>query len=243
MNLIRFENARLGYGGRAVLENVSCSVEAGECVGLVGSNGSGKSTFLRTVAGIQPALAGRVEVDRSRPFAYVPQSEELNLAWPLTVRDVVSLPLLSRRAPGRPKDADRRAVEESLERMGVSDIADKLFREISGGQRQRVILAQALSQKPAVLLLDEPTKGLDAAAERDLLRTVRDLRGAGMTILLVAHTLHIPLNETEKIFLFKDGVVLPTTPEELTRPGRLEEIYGVPFLRAEKDGVRFLWPR
>jgi ABC-type Mn2+/Zn2+ transport system ATPase subunit len=243
VSLIRFDGARFGYGRRPVLEAVTCRIEPGESVGLVGPNGSGKSTFLKAVVGILPPMGGAVLVDRSRRFAYVPQSEELNLAWPLTVRDVVSLALRSRRCLGRMPPDDRRAVDEALDLMGIGGIANRLFREASGGQRQRAILAQALSQRPDVLLLDEPTRGLDVAAERDLLSAIRGFRGRGMTILLVAHTLHIPLNETEKIFLFKDGTVIVTGPEELMRTQKLEEIYGVPFLRQERDGIRSVTPR
>jgi len=240
--LIRLENAALGYGRRAVLQDVSCAVHAGECVGIVGPNGAGKTTFLRAVLGFLRPTAGRLTVDRTKTFAYVPQQEEINTLWPLRVKDVVFLGDRAKRPFGRIAPEERRAAEEVMEDVGIAPIADALFAQVSGGQRQRTILAQALAQRPDVLLLDEPTRGLDVVAEKDLLAIVRRLKGR-LTILLVTHTLQIPLNFTERILLFKGGRLFDTTAEELTRTSKLEEIYGTPFLQQEHEGFRWVAPR
>jgi ABC-type Mn2+/Zn2+ transport system ATPase subunit len=234
--------ASIGYGRSPVLRGVSCRVEAGESVGLVGPNGAGKTTFLRAVLGLLRPAAGTVSVDRSKRFAYVPQAEEFNPAWPLTFRETAELALRARRLFGRRAAGDAAAVEEALDRAGVGALADRLFRDGSGGQRQRGLLAQALSQRPDALLLDEPTRGLDVVAERDFLALLAALKEGGMTILLVTHSLHIPLNLCGRILLFKDGAVYDDTPEGLMGKGRLEGIYGVPFACVERDGRRWAEP-
>lgn len=242
--LIRFSSATLGYGGDAVLENVDCDIAEGDYVGLVGPNGSGKTTFLKAVLGELRPSGGTVETNRRRRFAYVPQAEEINLIWPLSVREVVSLALRSRRLFGRLKAEEERAVEVVMARAGIADIADRRISDVSGGQRQRAILAQALAQSPDVLLLDEPTRGLDVVVERDFLAMVADIRRAGsLTILLVTHTLHIPLNVCDRVLLFRNRRTVQASPEELVRTDRLGEVYGVPFIHGESDGYRWTAPR
>ncbi|MBK7689259.1 MAG: ATP-binding cassette domain-containing protein [Elusimicrobia bacterium] len=192
-----------------------------------------KTTFLRTVLGLLP-LAGRVDRRAGPRFAYVPQAEEMNLLWPLTVKDVVELPARAKRWGGRVAAADARRVGEALARAGVEPIADQLLREVSGGQRQRTALAQALAQAPDVYLLDEPTKGLDVVAGADLLGLVAGLSEGGQTVFLVSHSLHIPLNLSKRILLFHQGAVISSTAEEIYRSKRLEEVYGVPFVYGTK---------
>lgn len=242
--LVVFENARLGYGRKMVLDNVTCRVDVGECVGLVGPNGAGKTTFLRTVLGFIPPLGGRMAVDKGRRMAYVPQAEELNTYWPITVRETVSLPAARKRVFGRLSPAEKADVDWAMARVGIADLSRRLLSEVSGGQRQKTILAQAISQRPDVLLLDEPTRGLDVVAEKDLLALVLDLqRKESMTVLLVTHALPIPLNFCERVFLFKGGALHTATPEQLVATRKLEEIYGVPFVSDEKEGFRWVAPR
>jgi ABC-type Mn2+/Zn2+ transport system ATPase subunit len=241
--LIRFEKADLGYGRRAVLRDVNMEIRRGESVGLVGPNGCGKTTFLRSVLGLIPSLGGRLERDRSARFAYVPQADEMNLLWPLRVRDVVELPARARRRFGRATAADRAAADAALRRAGAADIAERLMREVSGGQRQRAAIAQAIAQAPDVILFDEPTKGLDVVAERDLLGLIAGLAEEGRTLFLVSHSLAIPLNLSRRVLLFHDGRVVDSTPEEILTSHRLEDVYGVPFGHAEQDGQRWVYPR
>jgi ABC-type Mn2+/Zn2+ transport system ATPase subunit len=240
MELIRFQDADLGYGRSAVLKGVSLGISSGEAVGLVGPNGAGKTTFLRAVLGLLRPLKGTVHSDRNRRFAYVPQADGMDFFWPLTVRGAVELAIRSRRPFGRMTGGEEAAVRGAMEKTGVSAIGDLLLREASGGQRQRTILAQALSQEPDVLLLDEPTRGLDVVAERDLLTLIEGLKSKNLTILLVTHSLQIPLNMTERILLFKDGVVIDAGTEELVKTKKLEQIYGVPFLHHEHNGQRWI---
>jgi ABC-type Mn2+/Zn2+ transport system ATPase subunit len=211
-------------------------------VGLVGPNGSGKTTFLKTALGLIPVLGGTVHRDSARRFAYVPQAQDLNFLWPITVREAVSLAVRSKRFYGRATPGDRARIDAAMEKTGVAPIADMLLRDASGGQRQRAILAQALSQEPDVILMDEPTRGLDVVAERGLLSLIEDLKSQKMAILLVTHTLHIPLNLADRILLFAGGSVVASTPGELMSTDKLEKIYGVPFLKQEAHGVKSVSP-
>jgi ABC-type Mn2+/Zn2+ transport system ATPase subunit len=240
--LIQFNSADLGYGSPPVLRGVNLQIDEGESVGLVGPNGCGKTTFLRAVLGLLSPLAGTVQRRPGPRFAYVPQADEMNLLWPLTVEDVVQLPARAPRLGGRLSLGDRRRSDEAMARAGVTEIRKKLLREVSGGQRQRTAIAQALAQDPDVYLLDEPTKGLDVVAERDLLGLVAGLSEGGKTVFLVSHSLHIPLNLSKRILLFHQGSVISSTPEDILNRRRLEDIYGVPFVHMEQNGQRWAVP-
>lgn len=240
--LIQFKNADLGYGSPPVLRGVNLQIDQGESLGLVGPNGCGKTTFLRAVLGLLRPLAGEVDRRPGPRFAYVPQADEMNQLWPLTVEDVVQLPARALRLGGRLCPEDRRRAEEAMARSGVTEIRKKLLREVSGGQRQRTAIAQALAQAPDVYLLDEPTKGLDVVAERDLLGLVAGLSEGGKTVFLVSHSLHIPLNHSKRILLFHQGNVISSTPEEILNRRRLEDVYGVPFVHMEQNGQRWAVP-
>lgn len=241
--LIEFQGATLGYGRTAVLRDVNCKILLNESVGLVGPNGSGKTTFLKAVLSLLAPVKGKINVDRSLRFAYVPQADSWNFSWPLTVRESVYLAARSKHPFGKIRDDEEDNAQAAIKTAGLASIADRLVTEISGGQRQRTILAQALSQRPDVLLLDEPARGLDVAAEHELLMLIDELRASErMTILLVAHTLHIPLNHCDKVLLFTGNEVVETTPDELVHTKKLQQLYGMPFVLEERQGKRWAAP-
>ena len=240
--ILRFENADLGYGGRTVLRGVDLSFAAGESVGLVGPNGSGKTTFLRAALGLLKPQQGFIRRFDARRYAYVPQADEINMLWPLTIRENAELPARAGRVLGGISAEEKGRVDRALEQTGLSSIAEALLRDASGGQRQRAVIAQALAQAPEVLFLDEPTKGLDVVAERDLLALIAGLSHGGRTIFLVSHSLYIPINYAQRILLFHNGAVIPVTSEEIVKTNKLEEIYGVPFVQMEQGGQRWAVP-
>ncbi len=240
---IKLTDVDLGYRGKPVIRRLNCTISKGESLGIVGPNGSGKTTLLKALLGIFPPMTGSIWTNPDMRFAYVPQTEMLGLQLPLTVREVVFLALQSRRAFGRVSSEETQAAEHAIERVGIARIQDQTIQECSGGQRQKTLLAQALSQKPDVLLLDEPTKGLDVAAEHDLLQLIQNLKTEErLTILLVTHVLHIPLNYMERVLVLSQGVGVLATPDELVHTKRLEEIYGAPFILAESGGVKWATP-
>jgi ABC-type Mn2+/Zn2+ transport system ATPase subunit len=192
--LIDLHDVSLGYDGSAVVEHVSLSVARGEFVALLGPNGAGKTTLLRGMLGLIPILAGRVHYgfDRfARPPGYVPQRETLDPIFPLSAFEVVLMGTYAKLRPfwrvGRPQ---RRLATQCLEQVGLGDHADRPFWALSGGQKQRVLMARALAVEPEIILLDEPTAGVDHEAEAVITALLARLnRDDGLTIILVSHHL------------------------------------------------------
>ena len=234
--LIRCSQIGIGYSGRALLDGIDFVLERGEFVGLVGPNGGGKTTLLRTVLGLIPPVRGEV-VRAPSPsggplrFGYVIQREHLDRVFPLSLNDVVLMGRTARlgllRFPGR---EDRRKVGEALERVGIAELADRPFRDLSGGQQQRAIIARALAGEPDVMVLDEPTTGTDVAGEGAVMDLLGDLNHAGMTMLMVSHALSTVMNHAGRLaFIRHDRRLfrMGPTKEMLTREV-LTELYEVP---------------
>ena len=197
MTVVEVRGLVVRYDAVTALDGVDLDVRAGTAVGVVGPNGSGKSTLLKAVAGLIAPTAGTVRVD-GRPVAtlrpgtigYVPQVEDVDWAFPVTVRDVVAMGRYPRLGPFRPfSRRDRAAVSEALDALGMSALANRHISALSGGQQQRVFVARAIAQDPEVLLLDEPTTGVDAATEDALLRLIRGLVARGLPVLMTTHDL------------------------------------------------------
>jgi ABC-type Mn2+/Zn2+ transport system ATPase subunit len=193
--VVILRDVSLGYGGRPVLEHISLTIERGEFLALLGPNGAGKTTLLRGILGLLPPLAGTIAygIDRvASPPGYVPQRESLDPIFPLTAFEVVlmgtyaRLPLL--RAVGR---RERARATACLDQVGLSAVGEQPFWALSGGQKQRVLIARALAVDPQILLLDEPTAGVDVAAEDAILDVISRLnRERALTVGLVCH--HLP---------------------------------------------------
>nr|WP_285665390.1 ATP-binding cassette domain-containing protein [Actinorhabdospora filicis] len=186
------------FGDRAVLHGVDLVVDPGRTVALLGANGSGKSTLVKTALGINRLSAGTAElfgvpVKRFRDWSrvgYVPQRLGAGGGVPATVREVVSAGRLSRRRIGLPaRRADKAVVETALEAVGLADRAGDAVATLSGGQQQRALIARALVAEPRLLVLDEPTAGVDAASQEALAAVLRERAADGVTIVLVAHEL------------------------------------------------------
>ncbi|NYF54629.1 metal ABC transporter ATP-binding protein [Micromonospora purpureochromogenes] len=196
--VITVTHGAVGYDGRPVLRDVSLTVTAGEVVAVLGANGSGKSTLIRAVLGLVPLAAGSVELFGTplrrfrqwRRIGYVPQRLGAGGGVPATVREVVASGRLARRGvlrlPGR---ADREAVDAALRAVGLADRAADPVATLSGGQQQRTLIARALAGRPELLVLDEPTAGVDAASQEAFATALRDFVADGGTVLLVAHEL------------------------------------------------------
>ena len=179
------------------LDGVCLTLMRGTALGIVGPNGSGKSTLLKSVAGLIKPDAGTVRVFGQAPnrlksgaIGYVPQIDAVDFSFPVTVRDVVAMgryPRLGHLAPFRARD--RNAVEDAIAALDLGPFANRHISELSGGQQQRVFVARAIAQEPELLLLDEPTTGVDAATEDALLHIVRELVRGGMPVMMTTHDL------------------------------------------------------
>ena len=223
MSLIEFRNVSVGYGRKVVLSGLDFTLPEGDYLGLVGPNGAGKSTLLKTMVGSLKPLAGDVRTGRKLRFGYVPQGGLLDPLYPLTVADVV---LMGRyRLLRRPSTADHKRVRECLDQVAIADLYQRPFRALSGGQRQRVLMARALATEPDVLILDEPTTGMDLASEQDTMRLITQFHDRGLTVVLVTHMLGLVANHASRIGILHDGLVLGTAAEVLTSE-RLTKLFG-----------------
>ena len=228
--LLRAEALELGYGSLRVLHGVDLEVHAGELWFLIGPNGTGKTTLLRAILGTLEPQAGELVLhpehgDRFR-IGYVPQHCELNPTLPTTVREFVSLGFVRSRV-ARGERAHVRAW--ALDKVGLAGKERASYRSLSGGQKQRALVARALVRRPRLLLVDEPTEGLDVAAADAFRRTVMELnRDEGLTLLFVTHNLHLAARIATHVALFDgSGHVQTGTADALLDHDVIERAFGI----------------
>ncbi len=232
--LIRLDDVSVGYDGHPVLAHVSLTVERGEYLALLGPNGAGKTTLLRAMLGLVPVLAGRLELGFDvavTPPGYVPQRDQLDPIFPLSVFEVVLMGTYAKLPPLRPVGRELRGVAaRCLELVGLHELRDRPFWALSGGQKQRVLIARALAVQPQILLLDEPTAGVDAAAELAITELLAELnRRDGLTIVLVTHHLRRIRAALDVAVWVDDGTARKQPIGELPTPD------GTTVLVAEQD--------
>ena len=229
--IITFDSLAIGYDGRAVLSGISLAIARSSFTAILGANGSGKSTLLKTLLGLQPPVAGQIKINApvNKPliFGYVPQTTELDPLYPLTGFDVALMGTFGRVGPGRfPPRNEREFVRDCLRATAADGFAQQKFSRLSGGQKQRVLIARALATRPDVLVLDEPTAGVDAAATRALLEFISLIHaGRKLTILLVTHDLPLVRKHAQQIIWLYRGKVLHGAVAELFMPERMAEIF------------------
>ena len=229
--LITLEDLVIGYDGQPVLTGISLSIARGSFTAILGANGSGKSTLLKTILGLQPPIAGAVhyaEKAGSQPvFGYVPQSTQFDPVYLLSGFEVALMGTYGRVRPGRfIPAAERGFVHSCLQATGAEAFASKRFAELSGGQKQRVLIARALAAKPDVLVLDEPTAGVDAIATRALLAYISQIhKERNLTVLLVTHDLPLVRKHVEDVVWLHQGKVFTGPVAELLAPERMAEIF------------------
>ena len=191
MSQLECKNLTLGYGSKTVIENLSFSVNKGDYLCIVGENGSGKSTLMKTILRLLKPLAGSIETgDGLLPdeISYLPQQTDVQRDFPASVREIVLSGCQSRcgRRPFYNKEEKQLALA-AMEKLGITDLAKKCYRELSGGQQQRTLLARALCAAQKMLLLDEPVTGLDPAATQEMYDLIEQLNRSGITIIMISH--------------------------------------------------------
>jgi zinc transport system ATP-binding protein len=184
-------NLTLGYEGKTVLSGLSFDVNAGDYLCVVGENGTGKSTLMKTLLGLQSPISGQITRGESllrEGIGYLPQQTAVQKDFPASVREVVRSGCLGRSGL-RPfyTRAEKRSAEENMAKLGITDLANRCYRELSGGQQQRALLARALSAAGSILLLDEPVAGLDPLAASDLYAIIKALNAGGVSIIMISH--------------------------------------------------------
>ena len=231
--LVSLEGASIGYD-RPLLTGVDLAVEPGGFLGLVGPNGGGKTTLLRTLLGTLPPLAGRVLARPGLRFGYVPQRTRIDPIFPLSALEVVRSGGMGPKARGGRRLASASAAEAraALARVGVGALTRRPFRDLSGGQQQRVLIARALVREPDLLVLDEPTAGMDIPSEHELLDFVSDLSAKhDAAVILVVHQLSLVAGRARRIAIVNKDLPLFAVgaARKLLTVERLSELYGVPL--------------
>ena len=198
--LIQADKVTFGYAGKPVVKVDSLQLFAGRCLGIFGPNGAGKTTLVRGITGLLPALSGRVE----RPsgvelrFGYLPQHRAMELHWPMTGFDAAAMAPSARRLFGWMR-RDSESVLASMQKLGVESLKNSPFGKLSGGQQQRLLLAGALAADPNVLVLDEPTDGLDVLSRRSLLDLLADCAARGLCTVVISHEVEDLLQLSDEI--------------------------------------------
>jgi ABC-type Mn2+/Zn2+ transport system ATPase subunit len=227
MNAVEVRNLHVRYDRLEALTGLDFDLPDGTALGIVGPNGSGKSTLLKTVAGLVTPSAGTVLVQgmppRSLPpgtIGYVPQIEDVDWKFPVSVRDVVTMGRYPRVGPFvRFSTEDHAAVARALSALDLDAIADRHISELSGGQQQRAFVARAIAQEPRLLLLDEPTTGVDAATEDALLELVRGLVASGMPVLMTTHDLDRASEWFDRLIVVDHKILADGVPDEVLESG------------------------
>ena len=225
--LITLDNLAIGYDRLPVLSGISLAIARGSFTAILGANGSGKSTLLKTLLGLQPAITGKIQIAAPVMFGYVPQFTQFDPLFLLTGFEVAMMGVYGRVGAGRFVPQNERAfVRECLRATGAEEFARQRFSELSGGQKQRVLIARALATKPDVLVLDEPTAGVDAAATHALLEFISRIHAERkLTILLVTHDLPLVRKHAQQVIWLHQGKVLRGTAAELLSRERMADIF------------------
>lgn len=235
MALIKAESLALGYDNGIIVKDLDFEVNAGDYLCIVGENGSGKSTLMRTLLGLQNPKGGRIILGdglTKKEIGYLPQQTQVQKDFPASVREIV-ISGCQARCGLRPSynREEKGLAEKNMERLGITDLSARSYRELSGGQQQRVLLARALCATQKLLILDEPVSGLDVKVTAELYTIIKELNHDGITIIMVSHDIAAAVKYASHILHIGDQIFFGT------RDSYLESRQGKLFLEAEgSDG-------
>ena len=224
--LVEVSGASFGYDGVPVLSDVSLAVHAGAFTGIVGPSGSGKTSLLRLLLGTARPQRGSVHRSPGVAVSYVPQLETVDWNFPVTVAECVLMSRPTRRLLPWATPAEKRDVAAVLDQLGIGELASRHIRELSGGQQQRMFLARALLRRPALLLLDEPTSGVDVGTRHEVLHLLDDLNRDGLAIVLTTHDLNGMAAHLPHLVALHRRVIAAGPPSEVIVPDVLERTFG-----------------
>jgi zinc/manganese transport system ATP-binding protein len=236
--LIRLDGVSASYGHHVVLSDVSFHVHEDQFTGIVGPSGAGKTTLLRLILGTLAPVAGTIHREPNLRVSYVPQLETVNWNFPVTVMECV---LMSRKPGGLlpwASRSEKAAVHSVLERLGIGGLSERHIRELSGGQQQRMFLARALLREPQLLLMDEPTSGVDVSTRHDVLHLLADLHEDGVAIVLTTHDLNGMAAHLPHLVCVNHRIVADGAPASVITPTVLEETFGARMEVLEHLGMR-----
>jgi zinc/manganese transport system ATP-binding protein/zinc transport system ATP-binding protein len=239
--ILELQQLTVMYDHTPVFQALDLTIVPRQFTALVGPTGGGKSTLLKAILGLLPHRHGTVRLQDHVTVGYVPQREVIDWDFPVTVEQTVLM--------GRYRQTtfwpwatrtDRRETAALLERLGLSAYAKRPIRALSGGQQQRVFLARALIGKPRLLLLDEPTAGVDLKTQHDILHLLRELNGEGMTILLTTHDLNTVASHIPWVICFNHGIVAQGTPSIVLNAAILRQTYSADMVVVRQGDLTFI---
>lgn len=236
-DLVRLDRVTCTYGSTPVLVNVDLRVAPGQFSGIVGPSGSGKTTLLRVLLGTLNPVAGSVHRLAALRVGYVPQVETVNWSFPVTVAECVLMARTRGRILPWRSRSEHREVCEVLDRLGIGDLAERHIRDLSGGQQQRVFIARALLGQPELLLMDEPTSGVDVRTRHEVLHLLDDLHRDGLAIVLSTHDLNGIAAHLPHLVCLNTEVLGQGAPRDVLTADVLEATYGARMEILEHAGM------
>ncbi len=241
--IVELRGVVCGYGGAAALTDVDLTIMAGDFVGLVGPSGAGKTTLLRVILGSVEVYRGEINVngrpiDRRRPRAgYVPQLETIDWNFPVTVEQVVLMGCASKGWLPWHRREDVERAQGVMERLGIAGLARRHIRALSGGQQQRAFLGRALVSSPDLLLLDEPTAGVDIKTRDDILHLLDELNHEGVTVIMTTHELNAVAAHLPWVVCINGRVIAEGPPSEVYTADILKRTYGAEMAVMQYEGM------
>ncbi len=244
---VEFKNVTCGYDGSPVLQGANLRIMRGDFVGLLGPSGSGKTTLLRSILGSVDILGGDILVDgesinKNRPrIGSVPQLETIDWQFPVTVEQVVMMGCTSTN-PLFPwfRRSERERAQDIMQRLGIADLRGRHIRELSGGQQQRAFLARALVSSPRLLLLDEPTSGVDIKTRDEVMHLLDELNHQDITIIMTTHEINAVAAHLPWIVCLNGRIVAEGPPQEIFTPEILKRTYNADIHVTEYQGMKLV---
>jgi ABC-type Mn2+/Zn2+ transport system ATPase subunit len=235
--LVRVDKITCSYGGQPVLRGVDLELGASDFVGVVGPSGSGKTTLLRALLGTVSPIAGSITWTRGLSVGYVPQVETIDWNFPITVGECVLVGRTTGRLLPWASRREKDEVSEVLERLGIATLEKRQIRELSGGQQQRVFIARALLRRPQLLLMDEPTSGVDLKTRHEVMHLLAELNRGGLAILLTTHDLNGIAAHLPSLLCLNQEVIGFGPPSLVLTPDVLERTYGARMEVLQHAGI------
>jgi len=235
--LIELVDVKIGYSGKLIAQGIDLSVFENDFIGLVGPNGAGKTTLLKTVLGTLKPLSGKIEKGRVK-IGYVPQRDQAQPLLPYSVLDIVMMARYSKIGIfNNPSKIDKALVEASLEKVGILNLKNLHYNKLSGGQRQRTLIARALASEPNLLILDEPTNGMDTPSHYSLLNLISNLRNEkNLAVIMVSHLLSDVANYVKKLIIIDNGFFQVGKIDEILSEQNLKSAYSTEFFVHQING-------
>ena len=245
--LIEFNNVNGGYEGEFTLNNINLIIKKGEFIGMLGPSGSGKTTLLKSVLGDIRIYSGEIIINGGNGYknelniGYVPQLETIDWNFPITVRQLIEMGIIrtSKYFPWINKE-EKLAVEAISNRLGLEDLMNRQIRELSGGQQQRTFLGRALVSNPDILILDEPTSGVDIRTKEEIMAILNSLNHQGVTILMTTHEINSVASQLQRVICLKNSIIADGSPNDIFTEENFYATYGAAVKTIDHDGSKFV---